>query len=74
MQELPRGGQCTPTGEALLSQKLNSQLGATAVAGASPAAATALRSSEQLGSKERGVPDCERAQARILCTRPLIRL
>nr|KAF6355320.1 hypothetical protein mMyoMyo1_011490 [Myotis myotis] len=74
MQELPPCGQCAPTAGALLSQKLGSWL-------ASPAIAAALRSSEQVGGKERGVPDCERAQAglrdhsssaRISCTRPLV--
>ena len=60
-QELPPGGQCTLTVEAMLSQKSGSQLASIAVvAGASPTSAAALRGSEpratrrkQVGSKGR---------------------
>lgn len=46
--------------------KLGSQLASAEVlAGPSPAFVAVLRSSERVGSKERGVPDCERVQSRL---------
>ncbi|ELK34771.1 GDNF family receptor alpha-like protein [Myotis davidii] len=57
MQELPPGGQCTPTAGALLSWKPGSWLASAAiVVGPSPFSAAALRSGKPSGTK--GIRSC----------------